>query len=73
MAAMAGYPHLTLPMGEIRGLPIGLSVMGATDQDAAVLSGGLAIERVLGLSPTPALLPSAAQHPKIQPSVEGTA
>ena len=72
MAAIAGYPHLTLPMGEIRGLPIGLSVIGAADKDAEVLSAGVAIERALGLAPIPAFLPSAAHHPKIQPSVEGT-
>ena len=72
MAAIAGYPHLTLPMGEIRGLPIGLSVIGAADKDAGVLSAGLAIERALGLALIPAFLPSAAHHPKIQPTVEGT-
>ena len=28
LAAVAGYPHLTVPMGQIRGLPVGLSFIG---------------------------------------------
>ena len=27
-AAMAGYPHLTVPMGQVQGLPVGLSFVG---------------------------------------------
>jgi amidase len=71
MAAIAGYPHLTLPMGEIRGLPVGLSVIGAANKDADVLIGGLAIEQILGLAPIPGFLASAGHHPKIQPAIEG--
>ena len=29
LAAIAGYPHLTLPMGGVEGLPVGLSIIGA--------------------------------------------
>ena len=28
LAAMAGYPHLTVPMGQVKGLPVGLSFIG---------------------------------------------
>jgi amidase len=45
MAAIAGYPHLTVPIGTARGLPVGLSFMGGQDQDAAILSLGYAYER----------------------------
>jgi amidase len=45
LAAIAGYPHLTVPMGTVRGLPIGVSFMGAKDQDAKVLSYGYAYEQ----------------------------
>ena len=71
MAAIAGYPHLTLPMGELRGLPLGLSVIGAANKDVEVLTGGVVIEQVLGFAPTPGFLASAAHHPKIQPAIEG--
>ena len=45
MAAIAGYPHLTVPMGAAAGLPIGLSFMGAQWDDKRVLEAGAAYER----------------------------
>lgn len=45
LAAVAGYPHLTVPMGAIEGLPVGLSFIGAQWDDARVLSAGAAFER----------------------------
>ena len=45
-AAIAGYPHLTVPMGDIEGLPVGLSIIGAKWSDHAVLKAGAAYERV---------------------------
>ncbi|MEQ5789027.1 amidase [Erythrobacter sp. NFXS35] len=44
-SAIAGYPHLTVPMGAIEGLPVGLSVMGAKWDDHGVLKAGAAYER----------------------------
>ena len=46
LAAIAGYPHLTVPMGHVEGLPIGLSIMGAQWHDHRVLKAGAAYERV---------------------------
>lgn len=45
LAAIAGYPHLTVPMGAVEGLPVGLSIMGAQWQDHAVLKAGAAYEK----------------------------
>lgn len=45
LAAIAGYPHLTVPMGAIEGLPVGLSIIGGQWQDHAVLKAGAAYER----------------------------
>lgn len=45
LAAIAGYPHLTVPMGAVEGLPIGLSIMGGQWQDHAVLKAGAAYEK----------------------------
>lgn len=45
LAAIAGYPHLTVPMGAVEGLPVGLSIMGAKWSDKAVLEAGAAYER----------------------------
>jgi amidase len=45
LAAIAGYPHLTVPMEAVEGLPIGLSFIGAKWDDARVLAAGAAYER----------------------------
>jgi len=45
LAAVAGYPHLTVPMGAVKGLPVGLSFMGAKWSDAKILSLGYAYEQ----------------------------
>jgi amidase len=45
LAAIAGYPHLTVPMGGIEGLPVGLSIMGGQWEDHAVLKAGAAYEK----------------------------
>ncbi|MFC7378336.1 amidase [Brevundimonas sp. GCM10030266] len=46
LAAIAGYPHLTVPMGFDRGMPVGLSVMAGKWEDAKVLSLGYAFEQL---------------------------
>jgi amidase len=45
MAAVAGTPSLTVPMGEIRGLPLGLAFMGRAYADADLLAWGFAFEQ----------------------------
>lgn len=45
LAAIAGYPHLTVPMGAAEDLPVGLSFIGKQWDDAAVLRAGAAYER----------------------------
>lgn len=45
LPAVAGYPHLTVPMGAVEGLPIGVSFIGAKWSDADVLSAGYAYEQ----------------------------
>lgn len=45
LAAIAGYPHITVPMGGVEGLPIGLSIMGGQWQDHDVLMAGAVYEK----------------------------
>lgn len=53
-AAIAGYPHLTVPMGAVEGLPVGISVFGAKWADHSVLKVGAAYERARSAElPTP--------------------
>jgi amidase len=44
-AAVAGYPHVTLPMGQVAGLPVGLSLFGTAWQDARLLALALHFEQ----------------------------
>ena len=45
IAAVAGYPHLTVPMGFDRGMPVGISFIGGKWDDARILSLGHAFEQ----------------------------
>lgn len=45
IAAVAGYPHLTVPMGLAKGLPVGLSFIGPAWSEARLLSLGYAYEQ----------------------------
>jgi amidase len=53
LAAVAGYPHLTVPMGRVSGLPVGLSFIGPAWSEQSLLSLGYAFERAAALSPSP--------------------
>ncbi|WP_370184437.1 amidase [Alteriqipengyuania sp.] len=57
-AAIGGYPHLTVPMGGIEDLPVGLSIIGGKWQDWEVLKAGAAYERARTAAiPTPDFKP----------------
>ncbi|MDN3583959.1 amidase [Mucilaginibacter flavus] len=44
-AAMAGYPHITVPMGLAHGLPIGLSFFSTAWQEGEIIKLGYAYEQ----------------------------
>lgn len=65
LAAIAGYPHLTLPVAEVKELPVGLSVIGGQWQDMKVLMVGYQLEQALGFTPQVQLMESRMQaHPQ---------
>jgi len=45
-AAVAGYPHLTMPMGQVNGLPVGISFFGTAWHDSEILALGYALEQL---------------------------
>ncbi len=45
LPAVAGYPHITVPMGYVEGLPVGLSIIGSKWNDADVIRAGYAFEQ----------------------------
>jgi amidase len=67
LAAVAGYPHLTVPMGLVRGLPVGLSFIGPKWSEARLLSLGYAYEQARGPFPTPKFYRSIEESPDIAP------
>jgi amidase len=44
-AAMAGYPHITVPMGMVHDLPIGLSFVGSAYTEEKIISLAYAYEQ----------------------------
>lgn len=54
-SAVAGYPHLTVPMGMVDGLPVGFSFFGAAWKEPELLAYGDAFEKIMPARVTPAL------------------
>lgn len=52
-ANLAGLPALSLPAGQIAGLPYGVQIMGPRWSDDLVLQVGFAIEKIVGPLPNP--------------------
>jgi amidase len=66
LAAVAGYPHLTVPMGTVRGMPVGLSFIGPQWADALILSLGHDYEQASRKRTEPRLLRSVEDTPDVQ-------
>ena len=72
LAAISGYPHLTVPMGQVKGLPVGLSFIGPKWTDALMLRLGYAYEQARGPLPPPLFFRSIEESPAVAPALEGT-
>ena len=66
LPAIAGYPHLTVPMGLVRGLPVGLSFVGSANEEAALLGAGYAYEQRAHARVAPRYLPIADAGPGME-------
>ena len=55
IAAVSGYPSLSLPAGYLQGMPIGLTFTGRPWQDRQVLECGYSFERATELRVPPVL------------------
>ncbi len=65
LPAVAGYPHLSVPMGLVFGLPVGLSIIGPRWSDGMVLGFGYAFEQKLGLALRPTYQSSVHTVPAV--------
>lgn len=69
-AARAGYPHVTVPMGAVHSLSVGLSFIGTKNSDAEVLGYAFAYEQHSMRRIEPQYLPSAASLPSISRAMD---
>ena len=65
LAAVAGYPHLTVPMGSVMGLPVGISFIGPTWSEGRLIGYGFAYEQAAKLKLAPKFIPSIESEPQI--------
>jgi amidase len=65
LPAISGYPHLTVPMGFVTGLPVGISFLGPAWSEARLLSLGYAFEQATHARRDPPFLPNLAARPEI--------
>jgi amidase len=59
LPAVAGYPAVTVPVGLVDGLPVGLAFCGTARSEGVLLRLADAVERAVGPPPPPAYRPPA--------------
>jgi amidase len=64
LPAVSGYPHLTVPMGEVSGLPVNISFIGPAWSEARLLALGNGFEQATHARVEPRFLPSIAARPE---------
>jgi amidase len=61
-AAMAGYPHITVPMGQVHELPAGISFMAGAFKEADILAIAYAYEQASKKRRSPEFIPTAVNR-----------
>jgi amidase len=56
--AVAGYPHITVPMGLVRGLPVGLSLVGTAWSEPKLVAYAYAFEQATHARRAPVFVPA---------------
>jgi amidase len=63
-AAVAGYPHITVPAGQVSGLPVGLSFFGRAWSEPLLIKFAYAYEQATHHRAAPAFLATIEPRPK---------
>ncbi len=64
VAAVAGYPHVTVPAGQVFGLPVGISFIGRAWSEPTLIKLAYAYEQGTRRRVAPRFLPTAALAPQ---------
>lgn len=72
LAAVAGYPHVTVPMGAVHSVPLGFSIMAGAGQDKDVLSYAYALEQATMARVDPGYLRDAYDVEAVGAAMEPT-
>lgn len=59
LPAVAGYPHITVPVGYVHGLPVGISFFGAAWTEPKLIALAYAFEQLTKFRRSPKFLPTA--------------
>ena len=72
LAAVSGYPHLSVPMGLVKGLPVGLSFIGPAWSEARLLGYGYGYgyEQAARIRIVPSFVPSLEDSSEIAPLMQ---
>ncbi len=57
-AAISGYPNVTVPMGTVHGLPVGISFFGKAWSEPVLIQVAYAFEQATQARRKPGLLPT---------------
>ena len=64
LPAVSGYPHLTVPMGKVSGLPVNISFLGLPWSEARLLAFGFAFEQATHARFNPQFLANVGALPE---------
>ena len=61
LAAVSGYPSITVPGGLVHGLPVGIALIGRPGSEELLIEIAARFETARGLFPAPSFIPTLEQ------------
>jgi len=73
LPAVAGYPHITVPMGEVQGLPVGISFIGPAWSESKLIGMAYAFEQRTHARKAPRYLQSVEDREDVRSALSPAA